>query len=283
MADDEHQVRAADGTSLFVRTFGAPTARTPLVCLPGLTRNSRDFGRVALEACRDRLVITMDLRGRGRSDHDPTGATYRPDVYVDDVLAVLDALGVPRAAFLGTSLGGAVAMALAAAHPERVAGLLLNDVGPKLEPEGFARIQSYAGKLPSVATWDAVVEQLKLVNAPLVGSIDDEAWLRMAHEQWREVAPGDIRPDHDPAVAAGMAQVDPHAIPDTWPVFDAIGPVPVLVLRGAVSDLFAASTAAEMQRRHPGTTVVTVPGRGHCPTLDEPESRAAIADFLAPL
>jgi pimeloyl-ACP methyl ester carboxylesterase len=279
----ERRVNAADGISLHVRLFGEATDRAALICLPGLTRNSRDFASLAAACSHDRLVITTDLRGRGRSDYDPTGSSYRPEVYVGDVVAILDAVGVERAVLLGTSLGGSVAMALAAAHPARVAGLVLNDVGPQLEPEGFARIQSYAGKLPSVSTWDDVVVQLQAVNAPMVGSLSDDEWQRMARQQWREFAPGDLRPDHDPAIVGGMAGVDPNAIPSTWPVFDAIGPVPILVVRGAESDLFAAATAEEMQRRHPGLTVVTIAHRGHCPTLDEPEARAAIASFLAAL
>jgi pimeloyl-ACP methyl ester carboxylesterase len=278
---DELTVTAADGLQLYARTYGTATDRPPVVCLPGLTRNHRDFASLADALAADRLVVTPDLRGRGRSAYDPSGATYRPDVYVDDVLAVLDGAGIERAVLLGTSLGGAVSMALAAAHPSRVAALILNDVGPKLEPEGSARIQSYAGKLPPASTWDDVVVQLKLVNEPMVGSLGEDAWLHMARQQWREVSPGEMRPDHDPAVAAGMGEVDPYAVPDSWPVFDAIGPIPILVVRGEVSDLFAATTADEMQRRHPGTEVVTIAHRGHCPTLDEPESRAAITRFLA--
>jgi pimeloyl-ACP methyl ester carboxylesterase len=280
---NELRLRASDGTELFARVYGAATDEPAFVCLPGLTRNSRDFAELATWFGRDRLVLTPDLRGRGESGHDPTGASYRPDVYVDDVRAVLDAAGVERAVFLGTSLGGAVSMQLAAAHPGLVVGLVLNDVGPALEPEGFARIQSYAGKLPPASTWDDVVDRLKVLNAPMVGTIDDDAWQRMARQQWRQHAPGDIRPDHDPAVAAGMALVDPHAIPATWGTFDAIAHLPMLVLRGEVSDLFAATTADEMQRRGRQVRVVTVADRGHCPTLDEPESRDAIAAFLAGL
>jgi pimeloyl-ACP methyl ester carboxylesterase len=279
----EMHVESSDGLRLFTRTYGEATDRAALICVPGLTRNSRDFTSLAEACSADRLVITTDLRGRGRSDYDATGATYRPEVYVEDVCAVLDAVGVQRAVFLGTSLGGGVSMQLAATHPDRVAGLVLNDVGPKLEPEGFARIQSYAGKLPPAATWDDAADRLKTVNEPMIGTIDQAAWLDMACQQWREFAPGDIRPDHDPAVAAGMALIDPTAIPTSWPVFDAIAPVPILVLRGAMSDLFAASTVDEMQRRHPNLRAVTIEQRGHCPTLDEPESRAAIAAFLADL
>jgi pimeloyl-ACP methyl ester carboxylesterase len=126
-----------------------------------------------------------------------------------------------------------------------------------------------------------VVTQLKVLNAPMVGSIDEAAWQRMARQQWREHAPGDIRPDHDPAVAAGMASVDPAAIPSTWELFDSINHLPMLVLRGAASDLFAETTVEEMQRRNASLRSVTIAERGHCPTLDEPESDAAIRAFLA--
>jgi pimeloyl-ACP methyl ester carboxylesterase len=280
---EERFVSTPDGTSLYVRSFGRATDAPPVVCLPGLTRNSRDFAELAEALSHDRLVVTPDLRGRGRSDYDLTGTSYRPDVYADDVVVILDSYGIDRAVLLGTSLGGGVSMVVAATQPDRVAGLVLNDVGPQLEREGFARIQGYAGMLPPAATWDDAAERLKVINPAMVGTIDQDAWVHMARQQWREFAPGDIRPDHDPAVAAGMRDVDPDAIPTSWPVFDAIGPVPILVLRGAVSDLFSAATAEEMQRRHPATTVVTIEQRGHCPTLDEPESRAAIAAFLAAL
>jgi pimeloyl-ACP methyl ester carboxylesterase len=279
--NSELRITAKDGVELFARTYGVATEAPSLVCLPGLTRNSRDFADLAAAFAHENLVVTPDLRGRGESGYDPTGSTYRPDVYVDDVIAVVDAVGIDRAVYLGTSLGGAVSMQLAATHPDRVIGLILNDVGPRLEPEGFARIQSYAGKLPPASSWDDVVSQLKVLNAPMVGSIDEAAWHRMARQQWREFAPGDIRPDHDPAVAAGMAQLDPYAIPTTWELFDAISNFPMLVLRGASSDLFAASTVEEMQLRNAHLWSITVAERGHCPTLDEPESRAAILAFLA--
>lgn len=276
------RVEAGDGVSILVRTDGRHAGRAPLVCLPGLTRNSRDFTRVAARWSTHRFVARVDLRGRGESSYaDPS--TYTPQHYVADVIAVLDALGIDRAVLLGTSLGGSVAMTLNALHPDRVAGVVLNDVGPVLEAAGFARIQSYAGKLPSNATWEQAAAQLKALAGPVGPLVADEAWATMAREQYREFGPGDIRPDHDPAIVAGMAAVDPSAIPTNWPLFDALAGVPTLVLRGALSDLFSASTVEEMQRRKPDLVAVTVPHRGHCPMFDEPESIAAIDAFLAGL
>lgn len=275
-------VRTADGPDVFVRTDGRRGSRVPLVCLPGLTRNSRDFTQVAERYGGDRFVVRLDFRGRGRSSYDPTGASYTPLHYAADTVAVLDALGIDEAVLLGTSLGGSVAMLVAAQHPTRVAGVILNDVGPRLEPAGFARIQSYAGKLPTNASWPAATAQLRsLYPGDVAAAIGDEAFARMVREQYHEFGPGDIRPDHDPAIVAGMDAVDPDAIGDTWPLFDALAAVPTLVLRGVASDLFAAATVAEMQTRKPDLVAVAVPGRGHCPLLDEPESLAALDAFLA--
>lgn len=277
----ELRVRTDDGLDLLVRTDGRHGARPPLVCLPGLTRNGRDFTAVAERYATSRLVARVDFRGRGGSSYDPSGATYTPLHYAADVVVVLDALGIDRSVLLGTSLGGSVAMTVTAQHPERVAGVILNDVGPKLEREGFARIQGYAGKLPPNRTWAEAEAQLRGLYGPVAAAIGDAAFARMVREQYRELAPGEIRPDHDPRIVAGMEAVDPDALGDTWPLFAALADVPTLVLRGEVSDLFGAATVAEMQRRKPDLVAVTVPGRGHCPLLDEPESLAALDAFLA--
>ena len=279
----EMTVRAGDGLGIFVRTDGERSSAAPLVCLPGLTRNSRDFAVIAERHARRRFVVRLDFRGRGRSDVDPTAATYTPDTYASDVLAVLDALGIATGVLLGTSLGGSIAMLTAARHPTRVAGVILNDVGPKLESAGFARIQSYAGKLPSNATWSDALAQVRSLAGDGASLIPDATWQRMVHEQYREFAPGDIRPDHDPRIVDAMAGVDANDIGTTWPLFDALASTPTLVLRGARSDLFAADTVAEMQRRKPDLVAVTVADRGHCPLLDEPEATAALDAFLAGL
>ena len=162
----ELSVDTDDGLSLFVRTDGRQRGNAPLVCLPGLTRNSRDFTQVAERFSPLRFVVRIDFRGRGGSSFDPTAQSYTPERYVRDTILVLDALGIATAVLLGTSLGGSIAMLTASLHPMRVAGAILNDVGPKLEPAGFARIQSYAGKLPTNGTWAEAVTQLRSLRAP---------------------------------------------------------------------------------------------------------------------
>lgn len=276
----ELTVRAHDGLGIFVRTDGARGSTPPLVCLPGLTRNSRDFTSIADRYGDARFVARLDFRGRGRSDCDTTATTYTPETYMADVISVLDALGIDDAVLLGTSLGGSIAMLTAAVHPARVAGVILNDVGPKLEPAGFARIQSYAGKLPATATWSDALAQVRSLAGDGAAIVPDATWSRLLHEQYREFAPGDIRPDHDPRIVEGMAAVDPASIATTWPLFDALASMRTLVLRGERSDLFAAETVVEMQRRKPDLVAVTVADRGHCPLLDEPESVAALDAFL---
>jgi len=279
---EHREVRVAtnDGLQVFVRAYGTPTARTTLACLPGLTRNSRDFAALAASLGVDRLVLCPDFRGRGFSDYDATGSTYRPDVYAADVVAVLDTFGVERAVLLGTSLGGSVAMHTGATYPDRVAGLVLNDVGPQLDPTGFARIQAYVGKLPPAASWDEAVAQLRAMAEVAAPGLSDEDWARRTREQYREFEPGSIRPDHDPAIVRGMEAVDPTAIPDSWPVFDRLASIPMLVLRGALSDLLSAATVERMAREHPGLQAVTVPQRGHTPLLEEPACRDALDAFL---
>ena len=169
----ELSVATDDGLSLFVRTDGLQHGSAPLVCLPGLTRNSRDFTQVAERYAPHRFVVRIDFRGRGGSSFDPTAQSYTPERYVRDTIVVLDALGIGAAVLLGTSLGGSIAMLTASLHPSRVAGVILNDVGPKLEPAGFAGIQSYAGKLPTNATWAEAVAQLRSLAgavAPLIAA-----------------------------------------------------------------------------------------------------------------
>jgi pimeloyl-ACP methyl ester carboxylesterase len=272
---------AADGVVLEVGVTGEPGELVPVVCLPGLTRNRRDFTGLAADLGAERLVVAVDLRGRGGSGWDPSGTTYRPVSYADDVLVVLDGLGIERAVLVGTSLGGLVSMLLGARDPGRVAGIALNDIGPEIAAEGMVRIHSYIGTLAPAATWETAAAQLRDATGSSVPGLDDAAWLERAHQQLREVEPGRIVADHDPVVAEVAKAADPRAVPAVWELFDALAPVPLLLLRGALSDLVAPGTVAEMRRRRPDLRVVEVPDRGHAPTLDEPEARAAIHELLA--
>jgi pimeloyl-ACP methyl ester carboxylesterase len=275
----EHFVTAPDGLELFARVYGKPRAnRVPVLCVPGLTRNSRDFEVLAPALAGERLVVTVDLRGRGRSGYDPTGASYWVDVYVSDVLTVMDDLALTRVCFLGESLGGIVSMRIGALAPDRVAGVVLSDIGPDLAPEGVARIFSYAGKLPPVPSWPAAVEQAKFVSEAAAPGLSEDEWLAIARRRYRERDDRTIALDHDPGIVTANVPIQTPA--DRWRDFDCLHDIPTLVLRGALSDVLGPATVAEMQRRHPGLQAVEVPDRGHCPLPHEPACSSAIAAFL---
>jgi len=272
---DEHFVDAPDGARLFVRAFGAPTGYPAVVCIPGLTRTGRDFTGLATDLAQDRLVLAVDLRGRGRSDHDPTKRSYRLESYAEDVRSILDHFGLENAALIGTSLGGLTAMWLGAAHPDRVASIVLNDIGPEIQPEGAARIAAYAGRLAPVRSWDDAVAQTRLVSEAATPGLSDDEWLAVARQRYREEPDGTVVIDHDPGVVGG-----PGETADPWDVFERLAGIPLLVLRGATSDVLAAATVRTMRMRRPDLVSVEIPDRGHAPTLDEPTARLAIRRFL---
>jgi pimeloyl-ACP methyl ester carboxylesterase len=272
----EHVVNAADGLVLSAMVYGQPTDRRAVVCIPGLTRNARDFVALASDLAADRLVVVVDLRGRGRSGYDATAQSYRVDVYADDVRWVIDDLGVGPAIVIGTSLGGLTAMRLGERAPDRVAGIVLNDIGPEIVPAGLARIASYAGKLPPARSWDEAVLQVRMVSDDALPGLTDAEWIEQTRQRYREQPDGTVVPDHDPLIASG-----PPATDDPWEVFGALEAIPLLLVRGERTDILAAETADAMAAIHPGMVIATVPDRGHAPTLDEPVARSAIDRFLA--
>jgi pimeloyl-ACP methyl ester carboxylesterase len=278
--------RSADGLTLMARDYAARggEGRLPVVCLHGLTRNSRDFEAVApWIAARGRRVIVPDVRGRGRSDYAPDPATYQPAAYVADVVAMLDALGEARAVVVGTSMGGLIAMAMAALAPSRLAGAALNDVGPKLRPEGLARIASYAGQAPTVTDWAGAAEYARRINAAAFPGYGAADWAAFARRIFREGEPGRPELDYDPNIMQPMREAAASGAPppDLWPLFEALTrDRPVLLVRGALSDLLGAEGAAEMRARAPRMAYAEVPGVGHAPMLTEPEAQAALGGFL---
>lgn len=273
---------SADGLKLFYRDY-APSAGggVPVLCLPGLTRNSRDFNELAEHLAGHRRVICPDLRGRGHSQHDPEWRNYQPLTYVDDTWRLLDTLGLEHVVVIGTSLGGLMAMIMAAQQPQRVTGVVLNDVGPEIAPEGLARIRAYTGKLPAVRSWEDAVAQVRQIYGAALPGLDDARWLAYAHQGFRENAEGIPQLDYDPAIGRAIEEVSGEP-PDPWPLFRALT-MPTLALRGEFSDILAPATLERMQQEKPGLQAVIVANRGHVPLLDEPESLAAIDDFLASL
>ena len=268
-----------DGLKLHYRDYDGPHDRPPILCIPGLTRNARDFEPVAERFAGEWRVIAVDLRGRGLSDYDPNTMNCAPPVYVGDLLKFLDQLGIADAVFVGTSLGGIVTMVMAMQDSERMAGVLLNDIGPELARAGLDRIGGYVGQTAAFADWSAVTRSLIERNLDVYPDYGPADWDRFA----RRIAvekDGKIGYDYDPGIAVGFAAAADAPPLSIWPCYEALAGRPVTILRGALSDLFAPEVAERMANAIPDVELVTVPNVGHAPALDEPESIAAIERLL---
>jgi pimeloyl-ACP methyl ester carboxylesterase len=284
MTSSDRFIETADGLKLFARDYPARGGErgAPVICLHGLTRNSKDFDNVApFMAAMGRRVIAADMRGRGRSDYDPEPMRYRPDVYAGDVIRILDALEIPSAVFVGTSMGGIITMVVAAVAPGRVAPAVLNDIGAVIDPAGIARIMSYVGKRGPSKTWNARIAIIKDAQSVAYPNADDAFWEQFVRNNARELPDGTVVADYDPAIREVLTQPQPGPPPDLKPLFAALKPKPTLVIRGAISDILSRDGIAVMRDIKPDLEVVEIPGVGHAPILDEPESRDALAAFLS--
>ena len=274
-----------DGVRLYARDYTHDSARDsvesacPLLCMHGLTRNSADFAGLASHVGQQRRVLVADQRGRGRSGYDRNPANYHLGTYVQDMLRLLNKVNWQESLLLGTSMGGLMAMMMAAAQPTRCRGLILNDIGPVVDPRGLARIQSYVGKSRPVATWQAAVAQVRLINGEAFPDFTDAQWLDFTRALYREEGGRPVLA-YDPAIAL-TATANKAVAPDLWPLFDAIVALPILLVRGAHSDILSPACVAAMRRRKPDLVVVEIPRRGHAPSLDEVSARQAIDRFLA--
>ncbi|HET9336417.1 MAG TPA: alpha/beta hydrolase [Sphingomicrobium sp.] len=280
----ERRWASRDGLSLFARDYPAAgdEAGLPVICLHGLTRNSKDFEEIApILAGRGRRVIVPDVRGRGQSDRDPNPANYQPKTYARDVIEMMAVLDIPKAVFLGTSMGGIITMTLMAVRPRAVAAAILNDVGPEVAPEGIARILSYAGQPIKVRDWSDATDYVRRTNSIAFPHYSQEDWRRFAQRTFRETD-GAPALDYDPAIAVPLAR--PVSKLSQWIVgllFRRLARKrPILLVRGANSDIISAEIADRMQRIAPRLQRVDVPGIGHAPTLTEPEAVDAIEQFL---
>lgn len=267
----------SDGLSLYYEDTGDGPA---LLCLAGLTRNSRDFDFLAPHLPDTRL-IRMDYRGRGRSDHDPDYSNYTVTREAQDVVELLDHLALDRVVILGTSRGGLIAMLLATTHPDRLAGVILNDVGPVLAEDGLIRIMESVGQPPAAKTHEQAIETMLIVQGQDFPGVSRDIWLTQSQAQFRETDDGlDLR--YDPSLREALIeQAESGETPDLWPLFDSLAALPVGVIRGANSDVLSSMTLVQMEARHPGLITLTVPDRGHVPFLDEPESLKVIAQVMA--
>ena len=269
-----------DGLRLYARIYEAPASAAPTVlCLHGLTRNSRDFEDLAPHLQRRHRVIVPDLRGRGFSARDPQPQNYQPGIYVQDILALLGTVDAARVTVIGTSLGGMLAMMLRFSHPTRIAGIVLNDVGPEIDPVGIERIKQYAGRLPPARTWRIAVAQSVAVYGNAWPGLTPERWETLARRGYREDAAGVVEIDADPNIGEAL-RAAPAAALDLWPLWSALRKVPTLAIRGARSDILSAATFARMKRENPDLQQLEVADRGHVPLLDEPECIAALDAFL---
>jgi pimeloyl-ACP methyl ester carboxylesterase len=271
---------AADGTQLYACDFGPQESDlTPLLCLAGLTRNSRDFEHVFANFAETRRVIAMDFRGRGHSAHAADPMSYRPDVELNDTLGFLDALGIAKVAVLGTSRGGIVGLLMGTLAKQRLAGLCLNDVGCKLEAEGLLRIMGYVGSAQNYVSWTDAASAFEKSAVGFSSSADWDAVVRRIYREDN----GRIVPSHDLSLSKTLPSRDDvlaGKVPELWGLLPALTDLPFAVLRAEGSDLLSAETVERMADAVPDLVATTIRGRGHVPFLDEPEGVAAIGHWL---
>jgi pimeloyl-ACP methyl ester carboxylesterase len=280
MAAAEFWFESQDGLRLFSRVYAGPGADAPVVlCLHGLLRNGRDFEDLAPHLAARYRVVVPDVRGRGLSARDPNFNNYQVPTYVGDLLPLFAGLGVKRASILGTSMGGLMAMVFAVMQPQLVASIVLNDVGAEVDTQGLERIRGYAGKSAPVHSWEEAVAQVRDIYGPAWPGLSDERWERIARLSYRANAQGEPEEDADPLIAEPLRDTN-AAAPNLWPLWGALAKVPILVIRGAQSDILSPATLARMQGVKPDLKVLEVANRGHAPMLDEPECLAAIDEFL---
>lgn len=279
-------ISASDGLKLHVRCYGPRSAEgLTVVCLPGLARTAADFETLAQALASDasapRRVLALDYRGRGLSDYDRDPANYAYPTELGDLLAVLTALDAMPAVFIGTSRGGILTMLLAALRPTAIAGAVLNDIGPVIEPKGLMRIKGYVGKLPNPRNFEEGAEILRRLFDAQFPTLTHEDWLAAARRTFKNDKSG-LVPTYDIKLAKTMEGVNfDRPLPTLWKEFDALAHVPVMVIRGANSDILMPATIEAMQARHPGLETFEVPDQGHTPLLVEADVIARIRDFVA--
>lgn len=275
-----------DGLRLYARDYpsGGGAARLPVVCIHGLTRNSADFEDIApVLAGLGRRVLAVDVRGRGNSAHDPDPRRYNPLVYADDVITLARELGIARAVFIGTSMGGVIILTLALRRLGLIAAAVLNDAGPAVSPRALDRIRGYAGKPVAVASWEEAAAYSRRINEIAFPDLPPEEWLRWAHRTFEETAPGRFAPRYDPNIARQLqtGELKPTSLIARY-AFRRLGRSrPTLLIRGATSDVIEPDHVAKMRAAAPALQVVEVPGVGHAPTLMEPAAQDALRGFLA--
>jgi pimeloyl-ACP methyl ester carboxylesterase len=277
---------SSDGLALYARDYHAHAgpAHLPVICIHGLTRNSSDFDELAPEIARlGRRVIAVDVRGRGHSARDPNPANYNPIVYAADVQKLMQDLGIARAVFVGTSMGGLITMTLAARRLELVAAAILNDIGPIISPKGLDRIAGYTGKAAALSSWEDAACYIKDINACAFPDNPEEEWHKWAQRAFEQDAEGRLAPRYDPniAIALQTGKLRPTSLASRMAFRRLARKRPTLFIRGGLSDLVEPEQAAWMCKTAPDMQYAEVPNVGHAPMLTEPQALAAIRSFLA--
>jgi pimeloyl-ACP methyl ester carboxylesterase len=279
-------VTAQDGLKLHARQYGTRAATgLPVVCLPGLSRTEADFEELAetlaVDSARPRRVVALDYRGRGLSEYDRDPANYNLAVELADVIAVLTALAIGPAVFVGSSRGGILTMLLGAARPTAIAGVVLNDIGPVIEPKGLMRLKTYVGKLPLPRSFEEGAEILRRLFDAQFPRFAAEQWLAAAHRTWK-IQDGRLALTYDVKLSRALSGIDlERPLPPLWNEFDTLARVPMLVIRGANSDILSAATVAAMAARRGKVECIEVADQGHVPILAGPDLSQRISDFVA--
>ena len=270
-----------DGLKLYARDYESRESAPVIILIPGLTRNSADFEDLCESLAAQYRLLAVDLRGRGRSDADSNPHNYHPGTYAEDIACLLRAAAVESALFIGTSLGGMVAMTLAASSPGSVKGIVLNDVGPEIDPRGLARIRSYVVGSRDINSWREAVEATREIQEEVLPDLSDSEWEVFTRRLYIEDAEGTPVLNFDPGISVLLEAQDPSAEPaDLWPLFAGLKGIPLMVIRGEHSDILSNEIVAKMVAAHPTLTYLEVQGRGHAPLLNEPGVVPAIKEFL---
>jgi pimeloyl-ACP methyl ester carboxylesterase len=279
--------QSADGLKLHAKVVGPDDSTAlPVLCLPGLTRTADDFDDIASAIATDskarRKVVAIDYRGRGLSDYDPDPAKYTVPLELGDVLTIAASLGISRAILLGTSRGGLISMALAAAQPQLLAGVVLNDIGPALEIGGLMKIKGYIANPPPRQTWDEAARGLKELFGTVFPSLTDAEWMAWARRAFREKAGGGLERTYDLKLAHTLDGLDPaNPLPQVWELFDKLASVPLMLIHGGLSDLLSPQGVRDMVARRSDIDLVEVADQGHAPLLADRPTIERIVAFCA--
>jgi pimeloyl-ACP methyl ester carboxylesterase len=279
---------SSDGLALYARDYPASAgpAKCPVICIHGLTRNSADFDELAPELARlGRRTIAVDVRGRGNSARDPNPDNYTPVVYAGDIVKLMDELGIARAVFVGTSMGGLITMTLAARHLDLIAAAIINDIGPVMSVRGLDRIAGYAGRCGTFASWIEAAGYLRDINACAFPANSDEEWGKWARRAFEQKDDGQLALRYDPNIATAIqtGKLRPTSLAARMAFRRLARRRPTLLVRGALSDLVEPEQASWMRKAAPELQYAEVPNVGHAPMLTEPEALEAIRRFLAKL